>query len=251
MSGHSKWSTIKRKKEALDAKRGKLFTKLIKEISVAAREGGGDAEGNPRLRLAVQNAKGANLPKDKIEKAIQKATDADAANYMELTFEGYGLHGVAVFVECLSDNNNRTLSSVRSVFKKYHGHLGTNGSLSFIFDRKGIFEIRPGDIELEAMELELIDGGAEEIEGEGEEILSVTCAMEDFGNLNKRLEDIGVDVVNAELRRFPNDTKALNVEDSKKVLKLIDALEDDDDVQNVYHNLAMTEELQHTLDEES
>jgi len=251
MSGHSKWSTIKRKKEALDAKRGKLFTKLIKEISVAAREGGADVEGNSRLRLAVQNAKGANIPKDKIEKAILKATGADAENYMELTFEGYGLHGVGIFVECLSDNNNRTISSVRSLFKKHHGHLVTNGSLNFIFDRKGIFELRPGDTELDKLELELIDSGAEEIEGEGEEILTVTCALEDFGNLNKRLEDLRVDIANAELRRIPNDTKILNVEDSKKVLKLIDSLEDDEDVQNVYHNLEMTEELQNALEDES
>lgn len=250
MSGHSKWSTIKRKKGAADAKRGNLFTKLIKEISIAAREGGGDVEGNPRLRLAVQNAKGANMPKDNIERAIKKAAGADATSYTENTFEGYALHGVAVFVECLSDNNNRTVSNVRSIFNKYHGSLGTNGSLGFLFDRKGIFEVRPGEFDLDELELELIDGGAEEIEGEGEEVLIVICAMEDFGNLNKKLEEIGVEVVNGELRRIPNDTKILNVEDSKKVLRLVDALENDDDVQNVFHNLEITDELQLALEDE-
>jgi YebC/PmpR family DNA-binding regulatory protein len=160
------------------------------------------------------------------------------------------LHGVAVFVECLSDNNKRTVSSVRSVFNKYHGHLGTNGSLNFIFERKGIFEIKPGELDLDELELELIDGGAEEIFGEGEEILSVTCALDDFGNLNKRLVGMGVDVVSAELRRIPNETKTLSLEDSKKALRMIEALEEDDDVQNVFHNLAMTEELHHALEKE-
>ena len=247
MSGHSKWSTIKRKKGAIDAKRGKMFTRLIKEITVAAREGGADPETNPRLRLAVQNAKGANMPKDNIERAIKKASGDDAARYEEISFEGYAPNGIAVFVECLSDNNNRTVASVRSVFNKYGGNLGTNGSLSFLFDRKGIFTILKNDeIDMDEFELELIDAGAEEIETE-DDMISVTCAMEDFGNLNKKLEEMGVEPVSADLQRIPNDTKILDIDSSGKVLRLVDALEENDDVQNVFHNLEMTEELEAEL----
>lgn len=242
MSGHSKWSTIKRKKGAIDAKRGKIFTRLIKEITIAARNGGPDPEGNPSLRLAIQNAKGANMPKDNIERAIKKATESDANNYQELTFEGYAANGIAVFVECLSDNNNRTVATVRAAFNKFGGSLGTNGSLTFLFDRKGIFMINPVEgMDMDELELELIDGGAEDIEKD--DIISVTCAIEDFGNLNKKLEGMGIEPVSAELQRIPNDTKTLDLESSKSVLRLIDALEDDDDIQNVFHNLEMTDEL--------
>ena len=142
MSGHNKWSTIKRKKGANDAKRGKIFTKIIKEILIAAREGGGDPDSNARLRLAVQNAKGANMPKDNIERAIKKAVGSDADNYVETSFEGYAPGGIAVFVECLTDNNNRTVASVRAAFNKHGGNLGTNGSLSFLFDRKGVYNCK-------------------------------------------------------------------------------------------------------------
>lgn len=250
MSGHSKWSTIKRKKGALDAKRGKLFTRLIKEITIAARDGGGDPESNPRLRLAVQNAKGANMPKDNIERAIKKASGDDATRYEELSFEGYAPHGIAVFVECLSDNNNRTVASVRSIFNKFGGNLGTNGSLSFLFDRKGIFTVKKSeDLDMDEFELELIDGGAEDIE-EDEEMITVTSAMEDFGNLNKKLEEMNIEPVSADLQRIPNNTNTLDIENSKKVLKLIDALEEDDDVQNVYHNLEMTDELAEELEKQ-
>jgi len=243
MSGHSKWSTIKRKKGAIDAKRGKIFTRVIKEITIAASAGGPDPDLNPSLRLAIQNAKGANMPKDNIERAIKKATDDDASNYQEATFEGYASSGVAVYVECLSDNNNRTVSSVRAAFNKHGGNLGTNGSLSFLFERKGIFSItRTDEMDMDEIELELIDGGAEEIETE-EDIITVTCAMEDFGNLNKKLEEMGIEAISADLQRIPNDTKTLDLESSKSVLRLIDALEEDDDVQNVFHNLEMTDEL--------
>lgn len=243
MSGHSKWSTIKRKKGALDAKRGKLFTKIIKEITIAARDGGPDPDTNPSLRLAVQNAKGVNMPKDNIERAIKKATDSSASNYQEYTFEGYASNGIAVFVECLSDNNNRTVSSVRAAFNKFGGNLGTNGSLSFLFERKGIFTINKLDeMDMDELELELIDGGAEEIEID-EDIITVTCSMEDFGSLNKKLEEMGIEAVSADLQRIPNDTKELDLDSSRSVLRLIDALEDNEDVQNVYHNLEMTDEL--------
>jgi YebC/PmpR family DNA-binding regulatory protein len=242
MSGHSKWSTIKRKKGAIDAKRGKIFTKIIKEIIIAAKEGGSDPETNARLRLAVQNAKGANMPKDNIERAIKKASGADAESFLETSFEGYGPNGVAIFVEALTDNNNRTVASVRSAFNKHGGNLGTNGSLSFLFDRKGIFSIRNDGLSLDDVELEMIDAGAENFEVEGD-ILTVTCAKEDFGSINRKLNELGIEPQEAGLKRIPNDTKKLDLEGAKKVLRLVDTLEDDDDIQYVYHNLEMTDEL--------
>jgi len=247
MSGHSKWSTIKRKKGAIDAKRGKIFTKIIKEIIIAAREGGSDAESNARLRLAIQNAKGANMPKDNIERAIKKATGADAASYLETTFEGYAPHGIAVFIECLTDNNNRTVAAVRSSFNKYGGNLGTNGSLSFLFERKGIFTIKNEGFSLEDLELEMIEAGAQSIDLDGDTV-TITCAKEDFGNVNKKLIELGIEPEEAGLKRIPNDTKKLDVESGKKVLKFIDILEDDDDIQFVYHNLEMTDELAAALE---
>ena len=247
MSGHSKWSTIKRKKGANDAKRGKVFTRIIKEITIAAKEGGGDPDTNPRLRLAVQNAKGSNMPKDNIDRAIKKATGSDADNYTESSFEGYGPGGIAIFVECLTDNNNRTVASVRSAFNKFGGSLGTNGSLSFLFDRKGIFVIpRAEGLNMDEFELEIIDAGAEDIEMD-EEMITVTSAMEDFGSIYKKLESMGIEPESAELERIPNDTKTLDIESARIVLKLLEALEDDDDVQNVFHNLEMTAELEEEL----
>ena len=209
---------------------------------IAAKDGGGDPELNPRLRLAVQNAKGANMPKDNIERAIKKATASDADSYTEATYEGYGPCGVAVFIECLTDNNNRTVSSVRAAFNKYGGNLGTNGSLTFLFDRKGEFTIKNVDVNPEELELELIDAGAEGFDVD-EETLTITCAKEDFGNINKKLNELGIEPEEAGLKRIPNDTKKLDVDSAKKVLRFIEALEDDDDIQNVYHNMAMTEEI--------
>ena len=169
MAGHSKWANIKHRKAAQDKKRGKLFTRIIKEITIAARDGGADPDSNPGLRLAIQNAKGANMPKDTVERAIKKGAGGDGANLAEITFEGYASNGIAVFVEATTDNNNRTVASVRSVFNKYGGNLGTNGSLSFIFDRKGVFTINKTAFEgkdIEELEMELIDGGLEEMNEE-------------------------------------------------------------------------------------
>lgn len=247
MSGHSKWSTIKRKKGAADAKRGKIFTKIIKEIIIAAREGGGDPESNSRLRLAIQNAKGVNMPKDNIERAVKKATGSEAESYVETTFEGYAPHGIAIFAECLTDNNNRTVASIRSAFNKYGGNLGTNGSLSFLFDRKGIFTIRDKGFNLEDLELEMIDAGAEDFDVDGD-TLTITCSKEDFGSVSKKLAELGIEPEESGLKRVPNDIKKLDVESAKKVLKFIESLEDDDDIQNVYHNLEMTDELAATLE---
>jgi YebC/PmpR family DNA-binding regulatory protein len=250
MSGHSKWSTIKRKKGAADAKRGKIFTKIIKEIMISVREGGPDPMGNARLRLAIQNAKGANMPKENIDRAVKKATGADAEAYHEITYEGYATNGIAVFVEGLTDNTNRTLASVRYIFNKYNGALGPNGSLTFIFDRMGVFTIKAGDTgehDLESLELELIDAGAEEIE-DGGEIITVTCAKDDFGSVNRKLEALGIEPEEAGLKRIPKETKHLDIDSARKVMKLIEALEDDDDIQAVYHNLEITDEIAEALD---
>jgi YebC/PmpR family DNA-binding regulatory protein len=247
MSGHNKWSTIKRKKGAADAKRGKIFTKIIKEIVIAAKEGGGDPDTNARLRLAIQNAKGANMPKDNIERAIKKAVGADAVSYIETSFEGYAPHGIAVFAECLTDNNNRTVASVRSVFNKFGGNLGTNGSLTFLFERKGIFTIKNEGLNLDELELEMIDAGADDFDVY-DDTLTITCAKENFGSVNKKLDELAVEVEEAALKRIPNDTKKLDVESAKKVLKFIDVLEEDDDIQNVYHNLEITDELAAALE---
>jgi len=248
MSGHSKWSTIKRKKGAADAKRGKIFTKIIKEIIISAREGGGDPDSNSRLRLAIQNAKGANMPKDNIDRAIKKAVGSDSVSYIETTLEGYAPHGIAVFVECLTDNNNRTVASIRSAFNKYGGNLGTNGSLSYVFDRKGIFTItREEELQLDDLELAMIDAGAEDFEVD-EDTVTITCPKEDFGNVSRKLGEMGIEPEESGLKRIPNDTKKLDLESAKKVLKFIEALEDDDDIQNVYHNLEMTDELAEALE---
>ncbi|MCX6328514.1 MAG: YebC/PmpR family DNA-binding transcriptional regulator [Bacteroidia bacterium] len=247
MSGHNKWSTIKRKKGAADARRGKVFTKIIKEIMIAAKEGGGDPDANARLRLAIQNAKGANMPKDNIERAIKKAVGSEAESYSETTFEGYAPHGIAVFAECLTDNNNRTVASIRSAFNKHGGNLGTNGSLGFLFDRKGIFTIRNEGLSLDEIELDLIDAGAEDFESDGD-TLTITCAKENFGSVSRKLSELGIEPEESRLKRIPNDTKKLDVESAKKVLKFIESLEDDDDIQNVYHNLEITDELAAALE---
>jgi YebC/PmpR family DNA-binding regulatory protein len=242
MSGHSKWATIKRKKGAADAKRSKMFSKVVKEIQVAVREGGSDPDGNPRLRLAIANAKGISMPKDNIERAINKGKEKESASFLELTYEGYLSHGVAVYVECTTDNQQRTVSNIRAIFNKYGGNLGTNGSLSFLFDRKGIFTVPASTLNAEELELDLIDGGAEDIDIENG-FFSITTAMEDFGKMQKKLEELGIEPENAELERIPRDMVKLNDEDTKKVLRVIEVFEDDDDVQKVFHNLEISDSI--------
>ena len=240
MSGHNKWSTIKRKKGAADAKRSKIFSKIIKEISVSVRESGPDPDSNPRLRLAIANAKGTNMPKENISRAINKASDKDGANFTEANYEGYANFGVAVFVECLTDNTLRTISNVRSYFNKHNGSLGTNGSLSFIFDRKGIFTVPKEDIDEDTFMMDIIDAGAEDVESEGD-FFTITSAMEDFGAMMKKLEEMKIEPENAQLQRIPKTTVKLDDDSAQKVMKLIDLLEEDDDVQNVYHNLELSD----------
>ncbi len=244
MSGHSKWSTIKRKKGALDAKRSKIFSKIIKEITVAVRESGSDPEGNPRLRLAIANAKGVNMPKDNVHRAISKAGDKDASNFIEVSYEGYANYGVAVFVECMTDNLQRTVANIRSYFNKNSGKLDTNGALSFIFDRKGVFSVSKSAVKISEDDfmMEVIDAGAEEVESE-EQFYTIYTAMEDFGQMIKKLEDMNVEVENAELQRLPKTTIKLDKDSAASVLKLIETFEEDEDVQNVFHNLELTDEM--------
>lgn len=249
MAGHSKWANIKHRKAAQDAKRAKVWTRIIKEITIAARDGGGDVDTNPSLRLAIQNAKGANMPKDTMERAIKKGVGGEGANLQPVTYEGYGPNGIAIVVEAMTDNINRTVANVRSIFSKSGGSLGTNGSLSFIFDQKGIFTIAKESLEgkdSEEMELHFIEGGAEDIE-ETDENMIITTSFEDFGNMQKKLEEIGIEASSAEIQRIPNNTSAIDVESAQKVLATIEKFEEDDDVTNVYHNLELTEELMNAL----
>ncbi|MEQ8907838.1 MAG: YebC/PmpR family DNA-binding transcriptional regulator [Vicingaceae bacterium] len=246
MAGHSKWANIKRRKGAQDAKRAKVFTRILKEIAIAVKEGGGaDPDTNPRLRLAISNAKGANMPKDNINRAIKKASDKDSESYQEVTYEGYGPGGIALYVETYTDNINRTVSNVRAIFTKYGGSLGKNGSLEFIFDRKGVFSIPTEKLEgkdMDEFEMELIDGGAEEVEKD-EEFVTIYTSFEDFGNMQKKLEELEIEPESQELQRIPQTTTKLDLEEGKKVLNIIEKFEDDDDVNNVFHNMEITEEL--------
>ncbi len=220
----------------------RTFTRIGKEITIAVKAGGPDPATNPRLRALMQNAKAANMPKDTVERAIKKATDKDAGDYKEITYEGYGPHGVAIFVEAATDNNTRTVANVRSYFNKHGGSLGTQGSLTFLFDHKSVFKIKPKDgVSLEDLELELIDYGVDELDGDDEEIV-LYGGFEEFNNIQKYLEDNGFEIISAEFERIPTDYKDLAPEDRESVLKLIEKLEEDEDVQNVFHNMREDDE---------
>jgi len=245
MSGHNKWSTIKRKKGAIDAKRSKIFSRIIKEINIAVKEGGVDPNGNARLRLALNNARGANMPKENIQRALSKAKDSSALS--EITYEGYAPNGIAVVIEAMTDNPQRTVSNVRALFSKRGGNLGTNGSVTFMFERKGIITVPKGSLNPEEFELEIIDAGVEEFEVQ-DDMFMITTAMEDFGAVQKKLEQMGIEPENASLQRIPTETKSLTVDQSVRVLKLIDEFEDDDDIQNVYHNLEVTDEIMDAME---
>ncbi|MFZ6050504.1 YebC/PmpR family DNA-binding transcriptional regulator [Halocola ammonii] len=252
MAGHSKWANIKHRKGAQDAKRAKIFTRIIKELTIASRDGGPDPETNPALRLAIQNAKGANMPKDTMERAIKKGQGDDSGNLQSMTFEGYGPNGIAMFVEATTDNQNRTVASVRSIFNKFDGNLGTNGSLSFIFDAKGVFTIKKeelGERDLDELEMELIDGGLESMERLDEKVVLYTT-FEDFGKMQSKLEEMKIETENAEIQRIPKITNALPLDQAQTILKMIDKFEEDDDVNTVYHDMELTDELIAELEKE-
>jgi YebC/PmpR family DNA-binding regulatory protein len=220
----------------------RTFTKIGKEISICVKASGPDPDANPRLRVLMQNAKTANMPKDNVERAIKKAISKDFADYKDMVYEGYGPFGIAVLVETQTDNPTRTVANVRSAFNRYGGSLGTSGSLSFIFDRKSVFKIVPKEgIDIEGLELEMIDYGAEEMEMDENEIV-IYGQPEDFARIQNYLEENQYEIVSAEFERFPNDTKELNEEQRATLDKLIEKLEDDEDVSNVYHNMAPEED---------
>ena len=233
------------------SKMAKTFTRIGKDIVMAVKDGGPDPDTNSRLRQIMQNAKAANMPKDNVLRAIKKASDKDTANYEEMSLEGYAVHGIAVFVDCASNNNNRTVADVRSYFSKCDGAMGTNGSLEFIFDRKGVFTIDPDNvsIEIEELEMELIDGGLEELEVD-EEAVTIYCEYADFNNMQTKLEELDIEIKNSELQRIPNNFKTISAEQAEKVLKLLDLLEENDDVQQVFHNMELTEEILTAMDSE-
>jgi len=242
MSGHSKWATTKRKKAVIDAKRGKMFTKLIKEITISAREGGGDPAGNPRLRLAVDNAKSANMPQDNIDRAIKKATgELEGVSYHEFTYEGYATAGIAVMVEVATDNKNRTVAEVRHVFSKGGGTLGESGSVAWMFERKGIITLpKQGKSEDDIMEI-ILDAGADDLQSE-DDFFEIQTSLESFEPVRRALAEKNFSFENASLQWIAQNSVKVSGEDAEKVIKLIEALEDLDDVQNVYSNADFDEE---------
>ena len=223
------------------AKMAVQFTRLGKEIVMAVKAGGANPDSNSRLRTAMQNAKAVNMPKDRVEAAIKRASNKDESNYEELVYEGYAAHGVAILIETATDNTNRTVANVRSYFNKCDGTLGKTGSLDFIFTRQSVFRFEPGEVDLEELEFDLIDAGLEEIyveEGEeGKDVAVIHTAFEDFGKMQKALEEKAIEVISAKLERVAQSTAEVNEEQAADVLKLVDKLEEDDDVQAVYHNM--------------
>ena len=230
----------KHKMFARFAKMAKTFTRIGKEIVMAAKQGGGDPDTNARLRLVIQNAKAVNMPKANIDAAIQRAINKDTKDYEEMIYEGYGPHGVAVVIETATDNPTRTVANVRLCFSKAGGALGKTGSLDFMFDRKGIFEVEIGNRNLEELELELIDAGLEEIDQDDNKVI-ITVPFKEFGNMQKALEERKINVVSTDNERVPNTHKEVTEEQAAEVQKLIDLLEEDDDVQNVFHNMTVIE----------
>ncbi len=215
----------------------RVFTKLGKQITIAAREGGPDPETNPRLRVLIQQSKKENMPKDNVERAVKKATSKDEADYKEMVYEGYGPNGIAIVVETATDNPTRTVANVRSYFNRYGGSLGTTGSLQFLFDHKCVFKISPkAGVSLEDLELELIDYGVDEL-AEDEDSIVLYGEFQSYSSIQKYLEENGFEIHSAEFERIPNDMKELNEEQKAQVQKLLDKIEDDEDVQNVFHNM--------------
>jgi YebC/PmpR family DNA-binding regulatory protein len=247
MSGHSKWSTIKRKKGAADAKRGKVFSKLIKEITVAARIGGGDPSGNPRLRAAVLAAKAENMPKDNIDRAIKKGTgDLDGAAYEETIYEGYGPGGVAILVQVLTDNKNRTVSDVRHIFTKNGGNMGESGSVAWLFDKKGYLVFEKGTVDEEALMEWGLEAGVEDIR-EQEKEWEVITAPESFEAIRAGLEGKPWGPQSAELTMLPKTTVTLDGKQAEQMLRMMEALEDNDDVQDVYANFDIPDNVMEAL----
>ncbi|HEY2091652.1 MAG TPA: YebC/PmpR family DNA-binding transcriptional regulator [Thermoanaerobaculia bacterium] len=247
MSGHNKWSSIKHKKGAADAKRGKIFTRILKEMTVAARMGGGDPAGNPRLRAAVAEAKAANMPKDNIERAIKRGTgELEGTTYEELTYEGYGPGGVAVIVEVLTDNTNRTTPEIRHMFEKQGGNLGTPGSVRFQFDKKGYFAVEKSVVGEDKLMDIALEAGADDLQSDDPETYDVYTAPENFEQVRQALEKAGITTVEAKLGMIPQNYVTLDENKSKQVMRLLENLDDHDDVQNVWSNFDIPAEMMET-----
>lgn len=244
MSGHSKWSTIKHKKGAADAKRGKIFTRIIKEMSVAARLGGGDQEGNPRLRAAVAEAKANNMPKDNIDRAIKRGTgELEGTTYEEITYEGYGPGGVALIVETMTDNTNRTTPEIRHIFEKYGGNLGAPGSVRFQFEKKGYFGVEKSAVtEDKLMEIAL-EAGADDLQSEDSEVFEVYTRPDAFEAVREALERAKIPTVESKLGMMPANYVTVDASKAKVTMKMLELLDDHDDVQNVWSNVDIPEEL--------
>ena len=243
MSGHNKWSSIKHKKGAADARRGKIFTKLIKEITVAARMGGGDANANPRLRAAVAEAKAENMPKDNIERAIKKGTgELEGVNYEESVYEGYGPGGAAVYVESLTDNKNRAVAEIRHIFSKAGGNLGGNGCVAWMFDKKGYIAVEKSAVDEDALMEKALDSGAEDVR-EDDETFEIITLPEDFEAVRKAFDDAGIPSIDAEVTMLPQTTTNLEGKDAEKMIRMMEALEDCDDVQKVYTNADIPQDM--------
>ena len=248
MSGHSKWSTIKRKKGAIDAKRGKIFTRLIKEIIVAARMGGGDPIGNPRLRAAIASAKTENMPKDNIERAIKKGTgELEGVLYEEITYEGYAPGGVAVLVDCMTDNKNRTVADIRHYFSKNGGNLGESGCVSWMFDKKGTILVDKETIDEEELMDKVLEAGAQDVVEE-DNVFQVETSPDDFESVREALEADGVKFIEASVAMVPQNTVEITDEKTaRQILKLLERLEDHDDVQNVYANFDIPDDIMESV----
>jgi YebC/PmpR family DNA-binding regulatory protein len=246
MSGHSKWSTIKRKKGAIDAARGKVFTKIIKEITVAARTGGGDVDANPRLRLAVQSAKSNNMPADNITRAIKKGTgELEGVNYEEVTYEGYAPGGTALIIESLTDNRNRTVADLRHIFSKNGGNLAESGAVSWNFERKGVITVLKGGYSEDDLMNVILDAGADDLNNETD-YFEVTASVDKFETVRKAVESSGLKdlkIDNASLQYVPKTTIKLDGKDAEQTIKLIGSIEDNDDVQSVYSNADIDEKI--------
>ncbi|EMR14180.1 DNA-binding regulatory protein [Methylophaga lonarensis MPL] len=243
MAGHSKWANIQHRKGAQDAKRGKLFTKLIREITVAARMGGSDAATNPRLRAAIDKALGNNMTKDVIERATKRgAGEVEGANYEEIRYEGYGPNGIAIMLDCMTDNRNRTVAEVRHVFSKRGGNMGTDGSVAYLFNKKGIISFAEGADEDAIMEVAL-EAGAEDIVTNEDGSVDVFTSPEDYAAVKDAIDAAGIEVRSAEVTMHPDTTVSLELEDAQKALAMIEAFEDLDDVQQVYTNADFSDEV--------
>ncbi|QTA81825.1 DNA-binding regulatory protein, YebC/PmpR family [Desulfonema limicola] len=243
MSGHSKWSTIKHKKGAADAKRGKIFTRLIKEITVAARMGGGDPDANPRLRTAIIAAKAENMPKDNIDRAVKKGTgELEGVNYEENTYEGYGPGGAAIFLESMTDNKNRAVAEIRHIFNKRGGNLGENGCVAWMFDKKGYLNIEKSAVDEEKLMEIALEAGAEDVREDGD-IFEVITAPEDFEAVKEAIDNASIPYTDAEITMLPQNTTTLKGNEAEQMIKLMEALDDCDDVQKVYTNADIPDDM--------